>query len=283
MELLQLKYFCDAAETENFSRTAEKFYVPTSNISQSIKRLEKELGCELFEHYANKIVLNEEGRQFYSYVSQALMLLENAKTCIVEKGDALRGDISIVCLNSRRIITNAMEAFLVKHPEVSFTIHHNLDAATNYDIIVSDVCPTEYLEKVLIVDEQICVAMNAGHHLTGKSKIRASDLEKERFITMTSGSSLYNITVNTCADAGFVPNIAVQTDDPFYVRKYVEMGFGIAFVPSVSWKGLFPENIVLKDVDHIRRKIYAILPKGKYVKSSVRAFLKQLQSQADDE
>ncbi|MBR2431832.1 MAG: LysR family transcriptional regulator, partial [Clostridia bacterium] len=42
MELLQLKYFCDAAETQNFSKTAKKYLVPTSNISQSIKRLEKE-------------------------------------------------------------------------------------------------------------------------------------------------------------------------------------------------------------------------------------------------
>ena len=55
MELLQLKYFCDAAETENFSKTAEKYLVPTSNISQSIKRLEKELDTELFEHRANRI------------------------------------------------------------------------------------------------------------------------------------------------------------------------------------------------------------------------------------
>ena len=43
MELLQLTYFCDAAETENFSRTAQRFTVPPSNISQSIKRLETEL------------------------------------------------------------------------------------------------------------------------------------------------------------------------------------------------------------------------------------------------
>ena len=54
MELLQLRYFCDAAQTQNFSKTAKKYLVPTSNISQSIKRLEKELGCELFEHRGNK-------------------------------------------------------------------------------------------------------------------------------------------------------------------------------------------------------------------------------------
>jgi chromosome segregation protein len=43
MEILQLKYFCDAVQTQNFSKTAKKFLVPPSNISQTIKRLEKEL------------------------------------------------------------------------------------------------------------------------------------------------------------------------------------------------------------------------------------------------
>ena len=58
MEILQLKYFCDAAQTQNFSKTAKKFLVPPSNISQTIKRLEKEVETTLFERHANKIKLN---------------------------------------------------------------------------------------------------------------------------------------------------------------------------------------------------------------------------------
>jgi len=62
MELLQLRYFCDAAQTENFSQTAREYQVPTSNISQTIKRLESELGTELFHRRKNHIFLNEQGR-----------------------------------------------------------------------------------------------------------------------------------------------------------------------------------------------------------------------------
>lgn len=282
MELLQLKYFCDAAETENFSKTAKKHLVPTSDISQSIKRLEKELGSELFERYANKIKLNEDGKQFYSDVSLALVLLENAKSRMIERGEELQGDINIACISNRRTVTNAIEAFLIEHPKVNFTIHHNLECAQNLDVVISDTCPFEYSDKFLLVDEQICVAMNARHFLASKSNLRTSDLEKERFITMTQNSSLHNITVNICANAGFVPNIAIRTDDPFYLRRYIEMGLGIAFVPSFSWKGLFSDNIILKDMENIRRKTYAFLPKRKYVKSSVRFFLEMLKSQSEE-
>ena len=60
MEMLQLKYFKDAAETQNFSKTAQKFTVPTSAVSQSIRRLEKEMGTPLFARTSNRITLNED-------------------------------------------------------------------------------------------------------------------------------------------------------------------------------------------------------------------------------
>ena len=280
MDLLQLKYFCNAAETENFSKTAKKFLVPTSNISQSIKRLENELGCELFEHRINKILLNSVGKRFYDNVSQALLLLESARERTIEKGEALQGDIYIICLSNRRKVTNAIEAFTQKHPQVNFFIHHSIDAEQDFDIFISDICPYEYSKKILIVDEEICVAMNKNHPLASETDFSISALENERFITMTPNSSLHRITVDTCTNAGFAPNIAIQTDDPFYLRKYIEMGLGIAFVPSNSWLGLFSENIVLKKADNIRRKTYVFLPRRKHLKRSVEMFLQVLKDKA---
>jgi DNA-binding transcriptional LysR family regulator len=280
MEFLQLKYFCDAAETENFSKTAKKYLVPTSNISQSIKRLEKELGCELFEHGRNKITLNSTGKQFYLSVSKALLLLESAKECAARK-DELKGDIHLICMTNRRLVTSAIEAVIQRYPKINFIIHHNVTQNQEYDVLISDICPSEYLEKILLVNEDICIAMNKNHPLAGESDLNLKELENERFISMTSNSSLYRITVNTCAEAGFFPNIAIQTDDPFYLRKYIEMELGIAIVPEYSWRGLFDEKILLKKVGSTQRKTYAFLPKRKLIKRSVELFLQVLKDKAD--
>ena len=64
MEFLQLKYFYESAKNQSFAKTAEKHMVPTTSVSASVKRLEKELGCPLFDRYANKIKLNREGERF---------------------------------------------------------------------------------------------------------------------------------------------------------------------------------------------------------------------------
>ena len=282
MEFLQLKYFCDAAVTENFSQTAKKFFVPTSNISQSVKRLERELGCELFEHKTNRVTLNSEGKRFYAEASRALMILENERMRLADRSSGLSGDIRLVCLNNRRTVGNAIEKFMRINPNVNFIIRHNFDSETDFDIIVSDTCPYEYGERILLVDEDIRVAMNKNHPLVGKTGLSVGDLRHERFISMTVGSSLWKITVNACHDAGFTPNIAIQTDVPFYVQKYVEMGLGVAFVPSHAWHGQFSDDIVLRESGNIRRKTYAFLPKEKYIKRSVEAFLQILRDESKD-
>jgi DNA-binding transcriptional LysR family regulator len=71
--------------------------------------------------------------------------------------------------------------------------------------------------------------------------------------------------------------------DPFCIQKYIEMGLGIALVPTRSWGDLFPENIVLKDIGNIRRKTYAYLSKRHHVKRCVELFLQTLMQTAAEQ
>ena len=106
MELLQLKYFADAAKSQNFSKTAEKFTVPPSAISQSIRRLENELGTPLFDRTANRLYLNADGARFYESVTAALELLETAKKQL-RTGNTVK--VLNICVNcNRRIVMQAM-------------------------------------------------------------------------------------------------------------------------------------------------------------------------------
>lgn len=61
MDILQLRYFYDSANYLSISKTAEKYGVPATSVSASIRRLEKELGCKLFDRTPNRISLNDKG------------------------------------------------------------------------------------------------------------------------------------------------------------------------------------------------------------------------------
>ena len=64
MEMLQLFYFFLSAKNQNFSTTAKMFDVPTTAVSSSVRRLEEELGCKLFDRTHNRIILNAKGQRF---------------------------------------------------------------------------------------------------------------------------------------------------------------------------------------------------------------------------
>ena len=95
---------------------------------------------------------------------------------------------------------------------------------------------------------------------------------------MPKKSSLYEISVKACTDAGFVPNIAIRLDDPFYIRKYVELGLGVTFVPEISWSGLFSSGVVLRRLPGLRRKVYAYLPADRHEKRASVKFLEVLRA-----
>ena len=137
MELLQLTYFCDAAESQNFSRTAEKYLVPPSNISQSVKRLEAELGVCLFARNKNRVRLNAAGHAFLCEVKAALRHLERAKEAVRETEG--RGSIRINVHIDRRVVMQVVERFRTAFPRVAIAVTHEPQKGdAPFDLVVSD-------------------------------------------------------------------------------------------------------------------------------------------------
>ncbi|MBO5746429.1 MAG: LysR family transcriptional regulator [Clostridia bacterium] len=277
MELLQLTYFCDAAESENFSKTAQKFGVPASNISQTVHRLEKELGVSLFDRRANKATLNEAGRVFYEKVKIALDALEEGKLRLSDLKGVVSGEVRLLILTNRNTVTKAIEKFKKKYPQVIFSVSHRLDnAEDDFDFIISDQPPfTRRLQKRLLITDEMMLAVQKGSRWD-VDEIDLSSLKNERFISMHSNSSLYRTAYRICADFGFAPNIAIQSDDPYYMRKYIELGMGVAIVPSVSWSGLFADSVVLKSLGGVKRETYIFSDPEKYMPTVVKLFLEEL-------
>ncbi len=283
MELLQLTYFCNAAETENFSKTAKTFSVPTSNISQCIHRLEAELETPLFDRTSNRVTLNEQGKMFYSSVKSALALINDAKNNL-NNNDTISGEIKILAETNRHIVTKTIELFQNNHSDVLFFINHSADdILEKYDLIISDrILEQKNFKKHLLVVDNLLLAMKNDNHLAKKQNITIEDLENEKFITMSNKTGLFKLTNEICLSGGFTPNIIIQSDDPHYIREYIEMGLGISFVPSLSWKGTFSKNIECRQVVNTKRYTYVYLNTQKHISNATNLFLDKLIETAKD-
>ena len=275
MELLQLTYFCDAAGTQNFSRTAKRFNVPPSNISQSIKRLEEELGAPLFSRTANRVTLNDRGEAFYREVSQALGMIRHAANAAggAEEELVLRLGIRI----SRRIAMQAVAAFQSRYPGVNIVAEHG-DHTQNddFDMIISDaafvhpefVKGRSFRERVLLAARKDL--------LPDAKQLCAADIMDKPFITMSENYSMYALTQKICRNLEFRPRIALQGEDPVYVRRCVALGLGIAFVPAVSWRGQFSDEVKLFPIGQYSRDVCIYRRKNTHTPEYVYAFYDML-------
>lgn len=254
MELLQLRYFCSAAQTEKISKTAEIFMVPVSSVSQSIKRLETELGHPLFERTANRIRLSEAGKSFYREVKRSLELLDSAVSSVREMQRS-----RIVKINAHLMrwpIMDAIEKFRHNYPDVKFEMSYELnDTIGRYDLLITDrELDTAYL-KTVILEEPLAVAFSS-RFFSISHKPTAQELSSCPFITTIQGSSSYECLRRVGEGMGFAPQVVLQSADPFYVRSCVELGIGIAVVPEVAWRGRFTGEMQLRRLEGYTRQVY---------------------------
>ena len=277
MEFLQLKYFFNAAQTENFSKTANTFSVPASAISQSIQRLENELGTALFERRKNRVILNEEGKIFYQAVRQMNSILSDVNKQLADSSRNSCSEIRMQIFCNRRIISDAIQQFSRTFPEVSFVLNHGFESNKDFDLIISsDDSLKDHFTHLPLLTEQIAMIFPKDHPLALRQSVKIADLSQERFVTMHQGSNLYLLTQQLCIKSGFAPKISIQSDDPFYMRKYIEMGLGIGFAPMFSWKGQFSDALVRKPLEGVTRTTYVFWDPNRYLTKTVSRFLDML-------
>lgn len=247
MELLQLRYFCSAAKSENFSKTAAEFMVPQSTVSQTIKKLETELGISLFDRRGNRVFLNDSGRMFYLTVSRSLTEIDNACDTLREIADGSAGSISILIKTDRRFIAECIAKYKEKHPNIRFTVHHRTPSEPcHFDMIIDD---REFIHPDMechsLMRETLLIGVHGDNPLAKRKALTFNDIADKTFISMPNGNSLYRILNSIFQKNGKSPKIDIFCDDPYFIRKYIELKLGIAIWPTISWLETDHKNIKL--------------------------------------
>lgn len=286
MELLQLRYFATVARLENISHAAIYHMIPQSDMSKTISKLERELGTPLFTRTKNKLSLTEEGKCLYHGVQKSLFALDSALLEIREERNpkVLHGEVKCLILQHRYNLINCIAAFKHEHPKVRFIISHRLTDFSEYDMCVSAFAPAENNDIcIALVEEPLKIAVSATHPLAGSQSITLPQLHYENFLFLSPDSNMVRILMSHCDQYGFRPSTITYIDDLKCIEKYVDCGFGVAVVPTVSWKHLDFNGSILLDVDEplFIRKTFLFRSSLRPLNNASRAFFEYLQQNFD--
>lgn len=266
MELNQIKQFRVIARTESISKAAELLFTAQPSLSQTLKRLETELGTPLFERRGRRIVLNGAGRIFLKYCDEVVIALDSAAKEIGEYIGQKKSDINIMVESTSLIILEIAEKMRRDYP---WSLpHFYYGFCDDWDLkICSDMCPDLGVPSKMVIEEPIGVIMPKSHFLASKKEIFKGDLEGCGFLSLNPSDGLAKVIAHFCSKADFKQNITMYVDSPSVMQELLKKDFGVAFAPRYTWHSYYDGALIFKPVEDMpmRHFVHLVVNDKKYI------------------
>lgn len=281
MELNQLKYFLDVAQTQHITNSAERLHISQPSLTLAVKRLEEELGVPLFVKKGRNIILSEYGKYFKEKLEPIMAELERLPVKLKKKAELENSTIHLNVLAASTLVTAAIIEYKKKHHDLNFQVMQHSENNL-YDIGITTKlfyrCPEDREENTYVFSENIYLAVPAAHPLAQKDSINLEEAADEDFISLMGSRQLRWICDRFCRHAGFTPKIIFESDNPASVKNMIGANIGVGFWPEFTWGHLSSDRVKLLKINEpaCRRDILFDCRTNKTDTSSVRDFFEFL-------
>lgn len=233
MNLTQIRYFLSVVENGSMTQAATSNFVSQSAVSKMIKQLENELGTPLFERTGRKIILNRQGKLFYSYASDSIRLLDRGIQTIQAGITAKEEPLSLLFQVTSPLIPLIVREINRNLPNVRLTIAQHVHPTTDreqFDFIISDHIHPKRVNTPLFTEE----IMLAGYNLP--PTVTLADLQDFPLLSLNDSLELRRLLDDFFAQQNVKLNYQYETDDPATLRELALQGVGYCFFPIRSWQ-----------------------------------------------
>lgn len=252
MELRHLRYFVTLAELLHFGRAAARLKIAQPSLSHQIRQLESDLQTTLLRRTKRRVELTEAGDVFLKEAREILARADRAAMIARRAGHGETGVLRVAAAfwMDPTPIAAAIKTFSARHPAIRVELKTlaappQIEALLGSRLDVGLVRPPareDPLEAETLIKEPFIVALPARHRLAGARQVELSSLADEPFVFVPRDCvpRFYDLVLDVCRAAGFVPHAPHDADHPSLVLAFVAAGIGISLVPNSCRKHAHP-------------------------------------------
>jgi DNA-binding transcriptional LysR family regulator len=245
LDFRRLRYFVTVAEELHFGRAAKRLQVAQPALSQQIRKLENELGVELFHRErGRRIVLTEPGAVL---LDEGRRVLARASDAVLSTQRAARGEtgslrVAFAPSTAVSVLPLCVRIFRQSRPQVRLDLREMLSDEMAQAIRTGDFdvglmrAPTNPAGLVLevIAEEPLFVALPSGHRLAGEDRLTVEELAEEPLVASSSvaASGWHQDVFSLYRRRGIAYTVAQEVSTIQAQLGLVAAGVGIALVPS---------------------------------------------------
>jgi DNA-binding transcriptional LysR family regulator len=227
MNTADLELFVRTADIGNITAAAVQLDISPAAASAALKRLERQLGIELFIRSTRQLRITAEGERFLLHCRQALSSLDDAKASITEMKGEIAGEVRLSVSSDlgRNLILPWLDEVMDNNPKLSFQLSIGDSLADFYmdkvDVALRYGQPedsTMVAFKLATVDRVICAS--PGYIATYGSPKKPEDLLQHNCLLYQLGSKTYNQWELISKNSG---NTISNTDDSIKSRSKIKV------------------------------------------------------------
>ncbi len=294
MNLNLLRIFHEAARWRSFTRAASELHLTQPGISKHIRELERCLGAPLFDRVGKKVLLTQAGEILYRTTGEIFTALAGARAGIRDLQGLSRGTLSIAA--SITIGTYLLPRLLVRFRERYPGVELKLDIALSRQAVarvldhaaeIGFVGHCEEDARLVVtpfLTDCMLLIVPATHPWKGRTKpVPLQELVDQPFLLSRQGSGTRLAVEGFLKDAGIVLRQTMELGTTEGVKHGVAAGLGVAIlsehvVRADLVSGLI-DSVPLEGID-LRRDLYLVRHKDRYLSEAAQAFLNLLEGYA---
>lgn len=253
MELRGLRYFLAVAQELHFGRAALRLHISQPPLTQHIKKLEADLGAQLFERTKRSVKLTAAGTALLHEAQRVLGDVEGLRRVVRVAQSGETGLLRAGFMSSAPFArARELYACLARDlPGVS-VIWHGLTTSEQIRALQAmqiDLgflhlpADTQGLKVLPVVKDRLVLAVHVSHPQAARKSAPLRLFREDGFILppRESAPGLHDLIVATCAAAGFSPQIPHRARDMLAMISLVSIGSGVSIVPRWLTAAGFPD------------------------------------------
>lgn len=239
-----MRYVIAVAETNSFTRAAERCRVVQSALSHQIARLERELGARLFERTSRRVRLTAAGAAFLPAARQCLDAAERATAQVAAAVGEVRGRLAVGLIPTVAAVDlpQALRDFRGRYPDVRISLRVGASEELVEQVKQGAIevaflgLPTtarpQGVHARALARDRLVVAVAPDHPLARERAVDLARLAAEVFVDLPAKTAGRIQSDQAFAAAGLTRDVAFEVTSAYLMTHLVAQNLGVALLPS---------------------------------------------------
>ncbi|MCZ7561575.1 MAG: LysR substrate-binding domain-containing protein [Burkholderiaceae bacterium] len=247
MTLTELKYIVAVARERHFGRAADACFVSQPTLSVAIRKLEEELGVQLFERGGSEVAVTPVGARIVEQAQHVLEQTNAIREIAVQGKDPLTGPlrVGVIYTIGPYLLPRLVPRMIEDAPQMPLLLQENftvklLELLRQGDVdlaILADPFPDHGLATQGVYDEPFVVAVPKQHRWVRRKTIRSAELKEQTMLLPGTGHCFRDQVLEVCPELSRYSQSSVGIQKTFEgssletIRHMVASGVGITVLP----------------------------------------------------